>query len=42
MTLHPEDMRYWAGWFLAFVLWLVCTRRLLVEPIIRAIEKSAR
>jgi hypothetical protein len=38
MRLHPEDVRYWTGWLIAFVVWLICSRVFLVQPIVQAIR----
>jgi len=39
MILHPEDLRYWSFWCLAFIVWLICTRIWLINPILHAVKR---
>lgn len=38
MTLHPEDLRYWAGWLLWTAIVLGVVRLCLIQPIVRELR----
>jgi hypothetical protein len=42
MTLHPEDVRYWSGWLVAWVVIFVAARLFLVNPILKALAALLR